>query len=327
MCYLWTTSDWIDAATRKSWSAMAVADTVSTPIEHEDLVWIGIDILWQRWFPERPSFEIIDEFMQAGYAEKDEAKTFTIWRETWSKIGHVMQQAGHRSLEQFHTDFGGTQSVHHWVQDYDELMCRASWIDSSVAHFRIELNEALIADPKSCDLTIENARRALAESLYVLSYLEKADALYEQWLADDPAWGWGWIGWSDSRFVFRPEAISEDVPEAIAILKRALQIPNLRDRSDVLDRLIQVCDDSGQPEMAEPYRDRAAQETAKTKQTSRQSKSSLPSESSGFQAASTMPNSSRTESQSSFVPETRQKVGRNEPCPCRSGRKFKKCCG
>ena len=22
-----------------------------------------------------------------------------------------------------------------------------------------------------------------------------------------------------------------------------------------------------------------------------------------------------------------QKIGRNEPCPCRSGRKFKKCCG
>jgi len=26
-------------------------------------------------------------------------------------------------------------------------------------------------------------------------------------------------------------------------------------------------------------------------------------------------------------PVTRQKVGRNEPCPCGSGRKYKKCCG
>ena len=24
---------------------------------------------------------------------------------------------------------------------------------------------------------------------------------------------------------------------------------------------------------------------------------------------------------------TRQKIGRNEPCPCGSGKKFKKCCG
>jgi uncharacterized protein YchJ len=27
------------------------------------------------------------------------------------------------------------------------------------------------------------------------------------------------------------------------------------------------------------------------------------------------------------TPVTRQKVGRNEPCPCGSGKKFKKCCG
>ena len=26
-------------------------------------------------------------------------------------------------------------------------------------------------------------------------------------------------------------------------------------------------------------------------------------------------------------PEVRQKVGRNDPCPCGSGKKFKKCCG
>jgi hypothetical protein len=27
------------------------------------------------------------------------------------------------------------------------------------------------------------------------------------------------------------------------------------------------------------------------------------------------------------APATRQKIGRNEPCPCGSGKKFKKCCG
>ena len=27
------------------------------------------------------------------------------------------------------------------------------------------------------------------------------------------------------------------------------------------------------------------------------------------------------------TPVTRQKIGRNEPCPCGSGKKFKKCCG
>jgi uncharacterized protein YecA (UPF0149 family) len=27
------------------------------------------------------------------------------------------------------------------------------------------------------------------------------------------------------------------------------------------------------------------------------------------------------------VTTSRQKVGRNDPCPCGSGKKFKKCCG
>jgi hypothetical protein len=26
---------------------------------------------------------------------------------------------------------------------------------------------------------------------------QKADELYQSWLDDDPAWGWGWIGWAD----------------------------------------------------------------------------------------------------------------------------------
>jgi len=27
------------------------------------------------------------------------------------------------------------------------------------------------------------------------------------------------------------------------------------------------------------------------------------------------------------VPRTEEKVGRNDPCPCGSGKKYKKCCG
>ena len=40
-----------------------------------------------------------------------------------------------------------------------------------------------------------------------------------------------------------------------------------------------------------------------------------------------MPNLARTRSEIPATPVTRKKVGRNEPCPCGSGKKFKKCCG
>jgi len=32
-------------------------------------------------------------------------------------------------------------------------------------------------------------------------------------------------------------------------------------------------------------------------------------------------------SDSTPTPETVKKIGRNEPCPCGSGKKYKKCCG
>ncbi|MCC7014686.1 MAG: SEC-C domain-containing protein [Planctomycetes bacterium] len=31
--------------------------------------------------------------------------------------------------------------------------------------------------------------------------------------------------------------------------------------------------------------------------------------------------------QSHYAPDRSEKVGRNYPCPCGSGRKYKKCCG
>lgn len=32
-----------------------------------DWIWICVDALWQRWFPDEPSFEMLDDKMQAGY--------------------------------------------------------------------------------------------------------------------------------------------------------------------------------------------------------------------------------------------------------------------
>lgn len=44
------------------------------------------------------------------------------------------------------------------------------------------------------------------------------------------------------------------------------------------------------------------------------------------------PNMARTDSQPNTPPSTREEkkypgTGRNEPCPCRSGKKYKRCCG
>ena len=32
-----------------------------------DWIWICLTALWQRWFPDKPSFESLDDKMQSGY--------------------------------------------------------------------------------------------------------------------------------------------------------------------------------------------------------------------------------------------------------------------
>jgi len=50
----------------------------------EDWIWICLTILWERWFPDRPSLEMIDDRMQEGYeklSKKDCAGACKIWLE------------------------------------------------------------------------------------------------------------------------------------------------------------------------------------------------------------------------------------------------------
>ncbi len=67
--------------------------------------------------------------------------------------------------------------------------------------------------PGEDGLITGNFRRALADSYFETGHQQKADELYQSWLDDDPAWGWGWIGWADcytsqpgKRCVARPYA-------------------------------------------------------------------------------------------------------------------------
>jgi len=75
--------------------------------------------------------------------------------------------------------------------------------------------------------------------------------------------------------------------KANEILHQALSQPNLRERNVILERIIEISEKTGDEEKAKPY--------------SRQLR----------QMYSVIVN----------------KVGRNEPCPCGSGKKYKKCCG
>jgi tetratricopeptide (TPR) repeat protein len=300
-----------------------------------DWIWICLSALWQRWFPDKPSFEALDDKMQDGYdlRESGAVAVCRVWLDAWSDVQSILDKAGMRSIQEFDERFGGSQSLFNWIQDLEDELWNAGLEDRQFLTARIALCEEGLRRffRTDDDLMSENRRRAMAESYYELGETDKAEALYRGWLHLDPRWGWGWIGWSDCYRFTRTER--RDWSRCEQILREGLAIAEVRDRADIVDRLADACEEQGRSEEAAEFR-RQAKRITETVEVSQSVSSAgkvlrqktqvniggagLPlSEMSNL--AATMPKTT--------APFTRQKVGRNEPCPCGSDKKFKKCCG
>ncbi len=174
-----------------------------------DWIWICLAALWQRWFPDIPCFELLDDKMQAGY----DLLTFRlvvaacrIWLEAWSDVLRILDKAGMQSIEEFDDRFRGSESLFNWIQDLEDELWNAGLDDRQFLSARVAVCEEGLRRFRTDDeLLTENRQRALAESYYELGEPDKAEALYRDWLHADPRWGWGWIGWSDCYRFTRTE--------------------------------------------------------------------------------------------------------------------------
>jgi tetratricopeptide (TPR) repeat protein len=299
-----------------------------------DWIWICLSALWQRWFPDKPSFEALDDKMQAGYElrESGTVAVCRVWLEAWSEVQRILDKAGMRSIQEFDERFGGSQSLFNWIQDLEGALWNAGLEDRQFLTARIALcEEGLRRFRTDEDLMTENRRRALAESYYELGEPDKAEALYRGWMHLDPRWGWGWIGWSDCYRFTRTE--QRDWSRCEQILREGLAIAEVRDRADIIDRLADACEEQGRDTEAAEYRRQAARSAATVEVSQSVSavgkvlrqKTQVNIGGAGL-PLSEMSNLAATMRETT-APITRQKVGRNEPCPCGSGKKFKKCCG
>ena len=287
-----------------------------------DWIWSCLSALWQRWFPDKPSFEALDDKMQAGYElqASDAVAACRVWLEAWRDVLRILDKAGMQSIQEFDERFGGTQSLFNWIQDLEDLLWNAGLDDRQFLTARIALcEEGLRRFRNDDDLMTENRRRALAQSYYELGETDKGESLYRVWLAADPSWGWGWIGWSDCYRFARAEG--RDWSRCEQILLEGLSGADVRDRADIRDRLADACEEQGRGGEAAEYRRQAKRSNAAIE---------------ASQGVSLAGNVLRQKTQINLggagprgtpAPITRQKIGRNELCPCGSGKKFKRCCG
>jgi uncharacterized protein YecA (UPF0149 family) len=102
-----------------------------------------------------------------------------------------------------------------------------------------------------------------------------------------------------------------DLNRSEQLLLEGLSVSEVRDFKDLAERLADLYEEQGRGEEAQGIRQRV--------------RGSLPAIQ---HTLSELPNvAARLQVSSPQVTTSRQKVGRNDPCPCGSGKKFKKCCG
>jgi tetratricopeptide (TPR) repeat protein len=280
---------------------------------------------------------VLDDKIQAGYdlLEQGEAgMACRIWLEAWADGLRLLEKAGIQSIEEFDRRFRGTQSLFNWIEELEGELWNAGQVDRQFLAARIAVcEEGLRRFAAEDDLLTENRRRALAESYFELGEAGKAEALYREWLQSDPAWGWGWIGWSDCYRFRRREG--RDLLRAEQLLREGLAVADVRDRHDLADRLADLYDEQGRAEEAEAIR-RPAKESLPAITHTREvsldgnvlrEKTTVTFGGEGLPLRE-LPNvAARLRSSPPPGTVSTQKVGRNDPCPCGSGRKFKKCCG
>ena len=223
------------------------------------------------------------------------------WLVAWSETLKLMDSEGIAGIEELEENYEWEQFPTNWVQDFEIELHNAGLKDLEYFRKRIQYCEELLKvypKEKADTLIIENARRAIAESYYELGDTGNCDRLFEKWIQDDPQWGWGWIGWSACYW---RDQKNKNIEKGQSILERGLAIEEVRDREDLLDYAGELYTETKQDEKA----------------------AEIDAEFKALMRRQVMSSKRATGNQPVHV----VKIGRNEPCPCGSGKKYKKCCG
>jgi tetratricopeptide (TPR) repeat protein len=278
---------------------------------------------------------MVDDRMQEGYEKQeknDSAGACKVWLEVWKNISNIMNSKRMRSLNEFDGLFRGTQSLFNWVQDLEMELGNAGVEEKKFFEERILFCEEFINPfPREDSLVIENMKRAIAESYFEIGQPEKAETLFKKWLHKDPKWGWGWIGWSDSYWLYCGE--SKNYERAEELLREGLSVKNVRDRNDLLERLESLYSETGKEEEAKKIFQKTAiwgrmtQDVTIQKGDILRIKKGITFDGEGLplEEFDTLKD---ILAEDADLPDVKKpKIGRNDPCPCGSGKKFKKCCG
>lgn len=245
-------------------------------------------------------YKSIDEKITLGYEylmKGNVTVACDTWLNAWSDIKQAIEYNHFKKVDELQDKYQWSDFLLNYVQELEAELHNAGLSNKEYYQKRILYCEELLELCEKDDtLMIGNTRRAIADSYFTLGDKDKCDQLYSMWLDENPDWGWGYIGWSDC-YLFEKSKDSSSLEKAREILEIALSREHVSERMEIIGRAIDLYEKTGKH-----------QEAAELKKEFRISYSPNP-----FSLNN--------------VPVRSEKIGRNDPCPCGSGKKYKKCCG
>lgn len=305
--------------------------------------------LWRRWLKDVPCAELIELDVFKGYEiyeDGQEEEAAVLWGEALEGVVKIGRQFGVKNLKDI--EFGAnTVSIYDWIKEAFEEIWALALDDPKWMERRRDMAAGLIecfADAEKASKQPASARddgfwrMAMAESVRELAEEAEFEALFEKWLSEDPTWADGWVFYADSF---------DETPEKCeALLKRALEHEDLDDKGAVYMCLANHYRMQGNESLAQEY-DLRGKEAFSSGGFAR--RLGLNEENSPEDLKNSFDNilgkllkmgpallqeeaRPKAEANSSTMqarpmPTVDTEVGRKQPCPCGSGKKYKRCCG
>jgi len=216
-------------------SAWAIGEQWRARIEQplsryqEDLVGLGACELWKRHLPQRPSMEMLDDWMAQGYERlwaHDPLGACERWLEVWQQLRPRLRPEM-RTVAATASVFSGGEYLYNWIQEFCLELHNAAQDDRRYAEHGRDLCQVVLAQfPDEDALFRINFRADLGDFLYLLGEDKQAERVFLDLIDDHPDDPAGYarlaevLGHGPSR-----ERGPIDVPRAIELLERALARP------------------------------------------------------------------------------------------------------
>ena len=195
------------------------------------------------------------------------------------------------------------------INDIDEALIHAKRHDDRVTFARDCLEIFELRDGRD-NLNLMNFQLAIGEALSDGGHIEESDAYYEKLLADNPD-----NGYMIANYVLTLKLRGEK-DRAWALLEQHISpdMEPVQENDMLFERAWEMYEELGDHELAEHYRELQRSIDRGHRYTDSELSSILDSLGLSHGADQT-------------VVRSEKKIYPNDPCPCGSGKKYKKCCG